>query len=110
MAPLVPVFSADTLPDHVNIVRRNFLEKKRKGTQIDLKECPLLEMTQYSCNPPQEALPQPGQVVCKPIVRLFRKCADGLTVETTSWEPLRQAEEAKANAKLESRSTTTSEK
>ncbi|KAJ5707483.1 hypothetical protein N7488_007284 [Penicillium malachiteum] len=106
MAPLVPVFAADTLPDHINIVRRNFIEKKRKGEQVDLKECALMEMVQYSCNPPQEEIPKPGVVVCKPIVRLFRKCAGGLTVETTSWEPLRQAEEAKAKAKLEAKSST----
>ena len=73
MAPLCPVFAAESLPDRVNVVRRNFIEKKRKGTQIDLNECPLMEMTQYSCNPPQEGIPQPGQVVCKPIVRLFRR-------------------------------------
>jgi hypothetical protein len=32
-----------------------------------------LEMVQYSCNPPQEGIPQPGVVVCKPVVRLFRR-------------------------------------
>ncbi|CAL5867947.1 uncharacterized protein PFLUO_LOCUS2170 [Penicillium psychrofluorescens] len=73
MAPLVPVFSAETLPDHVNTVRRNFQEKRRKGPAIDLKECALLEMMQYSCNPPQDGIPQPGAVVCKPVVRLFRR-------------------------------------
>jgi hypothetical protein len=67
-------------------------------------------MVQYSCNPPQDGIPQPGVVVCKPVVRLFRRlvtlkcpcpihiltvlrCAGGLTVETTSWEPIRQAKE-----------------
>lgn len=116
MAPLVPLFSAATLPDHVNTVRRNFHEeKRRKGDPIELSNCPLLEMVQYSCNPPQEGIPQPGVIVCKPVVRLFRKyvfpsisllgyedvvliagsrCA-GLTVETTAWEPLRVAEEEK---------------
>lgn len=73
MAPLVPVFSAETLPDHVNTVRRNFQDKRRKGPAVDLKECPLLEMMQYSCNPPSEEIPQPGVIVCKPVVRLFRR-------------------------------------
>ncbi|EYE90785.1 uncharacterized protein EURHEDRAFT_381656 [Aspergillus ruber CBS 135680] len=100
MAPLVPVFSSESLPSHVNTIRRNFHEeKRRKGPAIDLKECPLLEMVQYSCNPPQDGIPTPGSIVCKPVVRLFRRCA-GLTVETTSWEPIRLAkkEEAKRAA------------
>lgn len=73
MAPLVPVFPADSLPDHVHTVRRNFQDKRRKGPPIDLKECPLLEMVQYSCNPPQDGIPKPGVVVCKPVMRLFRR-------------------------------------
>ncbi|KAJ5692756.1 hypothetical protein N7462_002179 [Penicillium macrosclerotiorum] len=93
MAPLVPVFSVENLPDHVQTVRRNFQDKRRKGPAVDLKECQLLEMVQYSCNPPQDDVPQPGVITCKPIVRLFRRCAGGLTVETTAWEPIRQAAE-----------------
>ena len=74
MAPLVPIFSADSLPEHTNIVSRNFQEKKRrKGAPINLQDCPLLEMVQYSCNPPHDGIPQPGVVVCKPVVRLFRR-------------------------------------
>ncbi|CAI7657227.1 unnamed protein product [Penicillium manginii] len=95
MAPLVPCFNAETLPEHVNTIKRNFQDKRRKGPDVNLKECQLLEMLQYSCNPPQEEIPKPGVIVCKPVVRLFRRCAGGLTVETTSWEPLRLAEEAK---------------
>ena len=73
MAPLVPIFSADSLSEHVNIVSRNFQEKRRKGPPVNLQDCPLLEMVQYSCNPPQDGIPQPGVVVCKPVVRLFRR-------------------------------------
>ncbi|GAQ04042.1 hypothetical protein ALT_1363 [Aspergillus lentulus] len=93
MAPLVPVFSAESLPEHVNTVNRNFQERRRKGGPVDLEGCKLLEMVQYSCNPPQDGIPKPGVVTCKPIVRLFRRCAGGLTVETTAWEPIRLAEE-----------------
>lgn len=73
MAPLVPCFSADTLPDHVHTIKRNFQDKRRKGPEVKLKECQLLEMLQYSCNPPQEEIPKPGVIVCKPVVRLFRR-------------------------------------
>jgi hypothetical protein len=30
-------------------------------------------MTQFSCNPPQNGVPEPGVVVCEPVVRLFRR-------------------------------------
>lgn len=73
MAPLIPVFPVEDLPDRVYIVNRKFQEKRRKGPEIDLKECPLFEMIQYSCNPPSEEIPQPGVIVCKPVVRLFRR-------------------------------------
>ncbi|RMJ23034.1 Mitochondrial export protein Som1 [Aspergillus sp. HF37] len=95
MAPLVPKFPVESLPDHVNIVSHSNFQEKRRKPPVDLKQCSLHEMTQYSCNPPDEGIPQPGVIVCKPLVRLFRRCAGGLTVETTSWEPLQQAEEAK---------------
>lgn len=76
MAPLVPLFSASSLPEHVNTIRRNFHEeKRRKGDPVELSNCPLFELVQYSCNPPQEGIPQPGVIVCKPVVRLFRRYA-----------------------------------
>jgi hypothetical protein len=73
MAPLVPVFHAENLPDHVNTIQRNFQAKRRKGPAVNLKECQLLEMVQYSCNPPSEEIPQPGSITCQPITRLFRR-------------------------------------
>ncbi|KAJ6157829.1 hypothetical protein N7470_005421 [Penicillium chermesinum] len=100
MAPPVQSFSAERLPSHVNIVQHNFIQKKRKGPQIELEKCPLMEMMQYSCNPPSKGAPEAGRIVCKPVLRLFRRCADGVTVETTSWEPIReqQAKQKKASA------------
>lgn len=73
MAPLVPVFLAAELPDRIQVVRSGFKEKRRKGGPIDLSQCPLFELVQYSCNPPSEGIQPPGVVKCKPIVRLFRK-------------------------------------
>ena len=74
MAPLSRVFNAEQLPDNVNTVMRNFQEKRRrKGPAVNLKECELLEMVQYSCNPPHKAIPEPGVIICEPIVRLFRR-------------------------------------
>ncbi|KAL4962897.1 uncharacterized protein BDV14DRAFT_177499 [Aspergillus stella-maris] len=104
MAPLVPMFDAEKLPEHVNIITRNFTEeKRRKGGPIDLEKCQLMEMTQYSCNPPSKGIPQPGTVVCQPLARLFRRCAGGLMVETTSWESIRIAKEEEARREAEAR-------
>lgn len=73
MAPLVPVFPTTELPDRVQVVHSGFKEKRRKGGPIDLHQCPLFEMVQYSCNPPSEGIQPPGVVKCQPVVRLFRR-------------------------------------
>jgi hypothetical protein len=119
MAPLVPIFSTSELPERIQIVHSAFKEKRRKGEPIDLHKCALMELIQYSCNPPSEGINPPGVVKCKPVVRLFRRynnpyawkerkterliivlcrCAGGLTVETTDWERLGD------NTKVEERS------
>lgn len=82
MAPLVPVFSAESLPDHVSTVRKNFQERRRKGGPVELEKCKLMEMVQYSCNPPSEGIPKPGVVICKPVVRLFRRYVLSLMTTT----------------------------
>lgn len=74
MAPLIPIFPTTDLPDRVQIVHSAFKEKRRKGDPIDLEKCALLELVQYSCNPPSEGIQAPGVVKCKPVVRLFRRC------------------------------------
>ncbi|EPS27145.1 hypothetical protein PDE_02088 [Penicillium oxalicum 114-2] len=92
MAPVTPKFHVSALPVNVKIVERNFTEPRpRKGPSVKLDECPLYEMVQYSCNPPSDNIPEPGRITCQPIVRLFRRCAKGLMVETTSWEPTKTA-------------------
>ncbi|TID16972.1 hypothetical protein E2P81_ATG09531 [Venturia nashicola] len=55
---------------------------------VDLKKCKLYELTQYNCPVPLEARrgEKPTEILCTPFVRFFRKCAGGLTVETTEWD------------------------
>lgn len=73
MAPLSPAFATDDLPDRIQFVQKGFKEKRRKGGTVDLEKCALMELVQYSCNPPTDGIQAPGVVKCKPIVRLFRK-------------------------------------
>ncbi|KAF1934719.1 hypothetical protein EJ02DRAFT_439693 [Clathrospora elynae] len=54
---------------------------------IKLSECALKELVQYKCNvqKAQKKGMRPS-VVCEPVVRLLRRCENGLSVETTAWE------------------------
>lgn len=48
--------------------------RRRKG-DLDLKDCELLELTQFDCFVEERAQKkkQQNQIVCDPIVRLFRR-------------------------------------
>ncbi|KAL9022028.1 MAG: hypothetical protein Q9185_000769 [Variospora sp. 1 TL-2023] len=80
MAPPIETFPASEVPVRVQTAANG---KRRKGDKIKLEDCELLEMVQYSC-----WLEGKKQDVtkCRPIVKLFRKCAGGLIVETTALE------------------------
>ncbi|KAG8624941.1 hypothetical protein KVT40_006692 [Elsinoe batatas] len=84
MPPPVEAFPAWQLPARVQYTPDG---KKRKGT-VDLRECKLKEMVQYACDLKGPRSNPRSMVVCEPIVRLFRQCAHGLTVETTAIEAL----------------------
>ncbi|KAI5287947.1 hypothetical protein KEM52_001366 [Ascosphaera acerosa] len=86
MAPLTNLFPAAELPSRIHTQTEGFTPKHRKGAPAHLSQCPLYEMVQYSCNPPDREPPAAGEVVCESFVRLFRRCANGFTVETTAWE------------------------
>ncbi|KMU80834.1 hypothetical protein CISG_08959 [Coccidioides immitis RMSCC 3703] len=44
-------------------------------------------MQQFSCNPPRKGVPEaPGVVRCESVVRIFRRCANGVSAETTALE------------------------
>lgn len=100
MPPPVETFTASQLPFRVQATASG---KRRKGEEIRLEECELLEMVQYSCWLEDK---RKDVIKCKPIVKLFRKydvqplsirldvqvltaihrCAGNLTVETTALE------------------------
>ncbi|EZF14331.1 hypothetical protein H112_06148 [Trichophyton rubrum D6] len=86
MAPQVESWPATELPQRLQSYHVGYRAKARKGGPIDLAQCPLYELTQYSCNPPDAGPPEPGVVRCTTFTRLFRRCANGVTAETTAWE------------------------
>lgn len=64
---------------------------------FDLKrDCKLQSLMQYNC----EAVEVPGKkfpiIECTEVERLFRKCKNGMMVETTSWEGV-QTQQANTN-------------
>ncbi|KKZ67308.1 hypothetical protein EMCG_07008 [[Emmonsia] crescens] len=102
MSPLTQPFPTSNLPAAIQTTTKNFQETARKPPALNLSQCALMEMVQYSCNPPEKGPPQGstsggGVIECESVVRLFRRCAGGLTVETTTWErrEMKQKEEAK---------------
>ncbi|PGH08781.1 hypothetical protein AJ79_05880 [Helicocarpus griseus UAMH5409] len=97
-----PPFPASDLPAQVQTIQRNNIVKSRK-TPVNLAECPLFEMVQYSCNPPEKGAVT-GRIECESIVRLFRRCAGGLTVETTAWDRLGDKGKAEKQNKNEDKS------
>lgn len=80
MAPPIETFPASQLPSRVQFAANG---KRRKGDEIKLEDCELMEMVQYSCKLEGE---KKDVVRCRPIVKLFRKCAGDLVVETTALE------------------------
>lgn len=69
MTPPVESFPASQLKQRVESTADG---RRQKGEMVDLRDCELLEMVQYSCklrrDPGGEAM-----ISCKPIMRLFRR-------------------------------------
>ncbi|KAI7210340.1 hypothetical protein KC333_g8274 [Hortaea werneckii] len=82
MAPMVETFPPARLQQHAQYLPNG----KARKPSVELKDCQLKELIQYECElrGPRES-PR-SKIVCEPVLRLFRQCANGLTVETTSWE------------------------
>ncbi|KAL1583686.1 hypothetical protein WHR41_07520 [Cladosporium halotolerans] len=84
MAPLVESFPASQLTTRVQYVANG----QRRKPPVDLKECELMQMIQHRCDLDGPRFDPRSKVVCDPVLRLFRKCSDKLTVETTDWEDI----------------------
>lgn len=67
MPPPIETFPASQLPHRIQMTANG---KRRKGEEIKLGDCELMEMVQYSCW--LEGKKQ-DIIKCKPIVKLFRK-------------------------------------
>lgn len=78
MAPPVESFPVSELKDRVNVQSNG---RRRKGGDIDLRRCELLELVQYECGfvTDQRAVilfklfRQQPVVQCAPVVKLFRR-------------------------------------
>ncbi|KAK3679085.1 hypothetical protein LTR78_001538 [Recurvomyces mirabilis] len=84
MAPLVEAFHPARLQQHIQY----HADGKVRKPPVDLKQCQLKELVQYECQldgPPENPK---SKIVCEAVLRLFRTCANGSTVETTSWEDI----------------------
>lgn len=68
MAPPIETFPASQLPYRIQVAANG---KRRKGKKIQLSDCELREMVQYSC---WLEGTKKDVTICKPIVKLFRRC------------------------------------
>ncbi|KAF7186036.1 hypothetical protein HII31_12637 [Pseudocercospora fuligena] len=83
MPPLIEAFHASGLTDKINTLPSG---NARKPQIKDLKNCELKELIQYNCELNGPRNDPRSKVVCEPVLRLFRQCANGATIETTAWE------------------------
>ncbi|KAI4766379.1 hypothetical protein E4T52_00858 [Aureobasidium sp. EXF-3400] len=84
MAPSTPTFHPATLEQKILHLPTGKLRKPPQ--QQKLQDCKLMEIMQFNCDVVKHRKHKNGMVVCEPIQRVFRRCKDGLTVETTAWE------------------------
>ncbi|KAL2032125.1 hypothetical protein VTO58DRAFT_107476 [Aureobasidium pullulans] len=84
MPPSISPFHPADLEAKTKILPSGKLRKPEN--QHQLNKCKLQELVQFDCEVKGHKKHKNGIVVCAPIVRVFRRCKDGLTVETTAWE------------------------
>jgi hypothetical protein len=69
MAPLVESFHPRHLEERIQYTT----DGKKRKQPVELKECELKEMIQYSCELDGPTGDPKSKVVCQPFLRLFRK-------------------------------------
>ena len=70
MAPPVEAFPVSELEDRINVQLNG---RRRKGGDIDLRKCELLELVQYECVPKRTEKERRSIIQCEPVVKLFRR-------------------------------------
>lgn len=70
MAPPIEAFPVSELHHRVNVLPNG---KRRKGGDVDLNKCDLMELVQYSCHLKGDPKSTNAVIQCEPVVKLFRK-------------------------------------
>ena len=70
MAPPIEAFPISELEDRINVQSNG---RRRKGGDIDLRKCELLELVQYECGVKSGEKDQQKIIQCEPVVKLFRR-------------------------------------
>ena len=70
MAPPIEAFSVSELEDRINVQSNG---RRRKGGDIDLRKCELLELVQYECGLKGSGKDRRSIIQCTPVVKLFRR-------------------------------------
>ena len=72
MAPPIEAFPISELEDRINVQSNG---RRRKGKDIDLRKCELLELVQYECGLKGSEKDRRSIIQCEPMVKLFRRYA-----------------------------------
>lgn len=70
MAPPIEAFPVSELENRVNVLSNG---RRRKGGDVDLRKCELLELVQYECGLKGSEKDRRPVIQCAPVVKLFRK-------------------------------------
>ena len=70
MAPPVEAFPVSELENRINVQLNG---RRRKGGDIDLRKCELLELVQYECGLKETEKDRRPIIHCEPVVKLFRR-------------------------------------